>query len=75
MVLQVLAHTRQVVDRSHADLLQVFGVPHPGQQEDLGGADTAGGQDDLLACKVLRHLAKPRHLQVILLRDGVTPFR
>ena len=48
VVLQVLAHTRQVLDDVNSVLLQNLTVTNAGDFQQLRGIDGAGGQDDLL---------------------------
>ena len=63
VILEVLAHSREVVEWSDAHLVQVVPVPHTGQHQDLGGTDRAGRQDNLLAGQVGLYMTKPRDLQ------------
>ena len=48
VVLQVAAHTRQVVEGLDTDTSQLVPVPHTGQQQQLGGVDGSATQYDLL---------------------------
>ena len=48
MILEVLAHSRQVVDRLHPDISEVTRLAHSRQQEQLGRVDGASTQDDLV---------------------------
>ena len=62
VVLQVLADLRAVVEGRDPHLLQVLRVAHPGQHQQLGRADGAGREDDLLPGEVLGHAAESGHL-------------
>lgn len=39
VVLEVLAHAREVLDHWHSDLLEVLFGAYPGEQKDLGRVD------------------------------------
>ena len=49
VVLQVLADAGGVHEHVHADLAQVLGGSDPGEHQQLGGVDGAGGDDHLAA--------------------------
>ena len=57
MILEVLAHSRQVVDRLHPDVSEVTRLAHSRQQEQLGRVDGASAQDDLSSPDPLGHSA------------------
>ena len=48
VVLEVLAHARQVVDRLDSHLAEVFSVANTRQHQQLGCVDGASTQDDLV---------------------------
>ena len=48
VVLQVLADTREVVERLDTNTSQVISVPHTRQQEQLGRVDSSSTEYDLL---------------------------
>lgn len=58
MVLEVGAHTRQVLDYRDTQALEVFARPDAAELEDLGSVDRAGSEDNLLSCRDRHHLRR-----------------
>lgn|GEM_PF-5569439 len=55
MILQVVADTRQVLDRRDAELAECVRIAHAGQHEELWRVEGAAAHDHLAACAHLPH--------------------